>query len=66
MLENSNSTLKVLKQSRITENFYIKDLGYYPTANNHCQIETKGVSYYTFIYCIKGEGSIVVNDDKNL
>ncbi|ARV07838.1 hypothetical protein BTO04_14530 [Polaribacter sp. SA4-10] len=62
----SESVVNGLKKNAITEKFYISNLGYYPMAKNHCEIEEKGVSHYTFIYCIKGQGKAQLNNKEIL
>jgi AraC family transcriptional regulator of arabinose operon len=54
------SVIKGLKKNRITEKFYISDLGFYPIAKDHWEIEKKGANHYTFIYCTKGQGSVLL------
>lgn len=56
------TVIQVLKQNGITEKFYLSELGYYPMANNHNNIEEKGVKDYTLIYCTNGKGSVTLKN----
>ena len=62
----SESVVNGLKKNAITEKFYISNLGYYPMAKDHCEIEEKGVNHYTFIYCTKGQGKVFCNNKEML
>ncbi|WP_147676536.1 AraC family transcriptional regulator [Algibacter pacificus] len=55
-----------IKQNKITQSFYVSDLGYYPMANNHHRIRNNGANQYIFIYCTKGKGEIIINNIKHL
>ena len=52
---------KALRTNRITQQFYITDIGYYPKAKNHYRQRKDGTDEYIFIYCIEGEGWIKLN-----
>ncbi len=41
---------------------YLTDVGYFPSADHHFRERKEGISEYILIYCIDGQGSIVVND----
>lgn len=66
MLALPNSVINDLKQNEITKNFYVSNLGYYPIAKHHYRFRKKGAVKYIFIYCTKGKGKIIINDNVHL
>jgi AraC-like DNA-binding protein len=62
----SETVINSLKKNKITEKFYISGLGFYPIAKDHWEIEEKGVNHYKFIYCTKGQGTILLGNKEIL
>jgi len=66
MIALPKSIISVVKNNKISQNFYVTDLGYYPRARHHYRLRRKGANQYIFIYCTKGKGEIQLNDVKTL
>lgn len=48
----------------LCESLYITDMGYYPNAALHTRERRKGSAEHILIYCVKGEGWYMLNDQK--
>ncbi|WP_299664619.1 AraC family transcriptional regulator [uncultured Polaribacter sp.] len=66
MISLPKSIINNTKNNKITRNFYITDLGYYPKANHHYRRRKKGSNQFIFIYCTKGKGEVLINDSKTI
>lgn len=64
MVALPKSILNSSKENKITRNFYVSDLGYYPRASHHYRLRQKGANQHIFIYCTKGKGDIYINNLK--
>ncbi len=66
MIALPKSVINIVKNNQITKNFYVSDLGYYPMANHHYRNRKNGANQYIFIYCTKGKGEILLENDKTV
>ncbi|WP_396600874.1 AraC family transcriptional regulator [Algibacter sp. R77976] len=64
MMALPKAIINTIKNNSITKKFYISDLGYYPVAHNHYRFRKKGAKEFIFIYCIKGKGEIIINNER--
>lgn len=64
IISHPKSILNIIKNNRISKQFYITDLGYYPKAYHHYRFRKRGADQYIFIYCTKGKGEIILNNNK--
>ncbi len=58
------SIKKDLHQNKICSSFFVTDLGFYPNAHNHYRTRKKGAKELIFIYCIEGNGDMIVGKSK--
>ncbi len=56
--------LKKLKKHPIGELLYITDIGYFPRAKEHFRTRPKGAGQYILIFCIEGQGDIIIDEQK--
>lgn len=66
MIAFPKSFLVDIKNNPIAKNFYISDLGYYPVADHHFRSRKKGSKQYIFIYCTKGKGEIIIENERTV
>lgn len=52
---------KKCNQHPLTRSLYITDIGYYPKAQYHYRERLKGIDQYILIYCLEGEGQVMMN-----
>lgn len=52
---------KKCNQHPLTRSLYITDIGYYPKAHYHYRERIKGVDQYILIYCMEGQGHVMMN-----
>ncbi|GAA4299107.1 AraC family transcriptional regulator [Aestuariibaculum suncheonense] len=64
MIALPKDIIKKIKENKISQNFYVSDLGYYPNAHHHERIRKKGANEFIFIYCTKGKGIIRLKNIK--
>ncbi|MFK7782615.1 AraC family transcriptional regulator [Psychroserpens sp.] len=62
MVALPESIINISKENQITRNFYVSDLGYYPSAHHHYRLRKQGAKQHIFIYCTKGKGEIHLNN----
>jgi AraC family transcriptional regulator, arabinose operon regulatory protein len=58
--------LSIIKQNPFCSDLYITDIGYYPHARHHFRERRKGIDQTILIYAVEGQGTITVNQQKNL
>lgn len=58
----SKRQLKFIKENPLINSLYITDIGFYPHAKNHYRKRKKGINEHILIYCIDGNGSILIED----
>tara|TARA_R110001592_G_scaffold68955_1_gene211456 strand:+ start:400 stop:1338 length:939 start_codon:yes stop_codon:yes gene_type:complete len=66
MIALPKTVINTMKINKISQNFYVSDLGYYPMANHHQRVRKNGANQYIFIYCTKGNGEIYINNTKTI
>lgn len=54
-----------LNRNALVQNLFLTAIGFYPHASFHDRIRKEGSLEYIFLYCIKGEGEVRINN-KNL
>jgi len=52
------------EKNPITKQLYVTHIGYYPDAKFHYRVRENGADQYIFIYCVKGKGWIVYNNER--
>lgn len=57
-------TVNNISAHPLLRNLYITDIGYFPHARNHYIERKEGCEQNILIYCIKGEGYVIVNNKK--
>ena len=55
-----------LKQDKLTEQFYLTDIGFFPKAPKHFVSRPQGISEYVFIYCHSGSGWFQLTGDEKV
>lgn len=45
-----------------SQNLYLDAIGYFPNAKHHNRSRKNGINEYIFLYCLKGEGWITINN----
>ena len=53
------------KQDDLCQTLFITDIGYYPKAEHHYRVRTKGTDQYVLIYCMDGSGFYVVDGQRH-
>lgn len=65
-LGQTMAVLSSEEQKKITnhpfyQNLFTDAIGYFPNAEHHNRSRKNGIAEYIFLYCIKGEGWIIIN-----
>jgi len=60
----SSKLLKKIKSNNLINGLYITDIGFYPHAKNHFRKRENGIKENILIYCIDGQGSIQIKEQK--
>jgi AraC-like DNA-binding protein len=58
----SKNQIKFIKETPLISGLFISDIGFYPHAMNHYRKRKKGITEHILIYCIDGNGSILVEN----
>lgn len=58
----SKNQIKFIKETPLISGLFISDIGFFPHAMNHYRKRKKGISEHILIYCIDGNGSILVEN----
>lgn len=53
-----------LMKDPLTRHIYITDIGYYPKASHHYIERPSGVGQHIIIYCVEGQGWVMINKKK--
>lgn len=56
--------LKQVHKNPLTKNFHLTAIGYYPHAGYHDRERKQGSQEYILLYCIEGEGFLLLEDKK--
>lgn len=54
--------LALVKDNQLVADLYITDIGYYPQARHHFRERPSGSNQHILIYCIEGQGEIMLNE----
>lgn len=55
---------KLQSWNPVTKQLYVTHIGYYPNARHHFRERSEGTEENVFIYCEKGKGWIMLNEEK--
>ena len=59
------TVVKDMENDPLSAILHITDIGYYPSAEHHFRERIEPISQYVFIYCIKGCGWYILDDNKH-
>lgn len=58
----SKNKIRFIKETPVISGLFISDIGFFPHAKNHYRKRKKGINEHILIYCIDGNGSIMVEN----
>jgi AraC family transcriptional regulator, arabinose operon regulatory protein len=52
---------RAIQNHSLIRNFYLTDIGFYPSAIHHHRERRQGIKHYILIYCTEGQGQVFLN-----
>ena len=52
---------RAIQNQSLIKNFYLTDIGFYPSAIHHHRERRQGIKHYILIYCTEGQGQVFLN-----